>query len=86
MKVGLLRWLSSKESACHVGDEHSIPESGGCPGGGRGNPLQHSCLKNPMDREAWPTTVQGGHEQLDMTEVAEHTDTHTHRSKKYKEG
>ena len=31
----------------------SIPGSGRSPGGGHGNPLQHSCLENPMDREAW---------------------------------
>ena len=29
------------------------------PGGGRGNPLQYSCLENPMDREAWWATVHG---------------------------
>jgi len=31
----------------------SMPESGRFPGGGHGNPLQDSCLKNPMDRGAW---------------------------------
>ena len=35
------------------GDVGSIPGSGRSPGGGHGNPLQHSCLENPMDREAW---------------------------------
>ena len=34
-----------------------IPESGRFPGGGNGNPLQYSCLENPMDREAWQVTV-----------------------------
>ena len=34
-----------------------IPESGGSPGGGHGSPLQHSCLENPMDREAWRAVV-----------------------------
>ena len=34
-----------------------IPESGRSPGGGHGNPLQCSCLENPMDREAWWATV-----------------------------
>ena len=42
----------SKESACRAGDLGSIPKSGGSPGGGQGNPLQYSCLENPMDREA----------------------------------
>ena len=43
----------SKESACNAGDLGSIPESGRCPGEGNGNPLQYSCLENPMDRGAW---------------------------------
>ena len=34
-----------------------IPGSGGSPGEGNGNPLQHSCLGNPMDRGAWRSTV-----------------------------
>ena len=33
--------------------------SGRCPGGGNGNPLQYSCLKNPKDRGAWQATVHG---------------------------
>ena len=39
------------------------------PGGGNGNPLQYSCLENPMDREAWWATVHGVSEELDMTEL-----------------
>ena len=39
-------------------DTSSIPGSGRSPGGGNGNPLQYSCLKNSMDREAWWATVQ----------------------------
>ena len=35
----------------------SIPGSGRYPGGGRGNPLQYSCLENPVDRGAWQATV-----------------------------
>ena len=38
-----------KASACNVGDLGSIPGSGRSPGEGNGNPLQYSCLKNPMD-------------------------------------
>ena len=44
-----------KESPCNVGDTGDlslIPESGRSPGGGNVNPLQYSCLKNPMDRGA----------------------------------
>ena len=40
-------------SACNVGDLGSIPGSGRSPGEGNGNPLQYSCLENPMDRGAW---------------------------------
>ena len=49
-----------KESTCNagaVGDMGSIPELGKYPGGGYGNPLQYSCLDNPMDRGAWWATV-----------------------------
>ena len=45
----------------------SIPGSERSPGGGNGNPLQHSCLGNHMDRGAWQATVQG-HKEPDMTE------------------
>ena len=47
-----------KESACNAGDVDSIPGSGRSPGGGNGNPLQYSYLKNPMDRGVWWATVQ----------------------------
>ena len=36
-----------------------IPGLGRSPGGGHGNPLQYSCLENPMDRGAWQATVHG---------------------------
>ena len=39
---------AGKESACNAGDTDSSPGSGRSPGGGNGNPLQYSCLKNPM--------------------------------------
>ena len=39
-----------EESACNAGDPGSIPESGRPPGEGNGDPLQYSCLENPMDR------------------------------------
>ena len=41
------------------GDSGLIPESGRSLGEGNGNPLQYSCLGNPMDREAWQATVHG---------------------------
>ena len=40
-------------------DVGSIPESGRFSGGGNGNPLQYSCLGNPMDKGAWRATVYG---------------------------
>ena len=49
----------NKESACNAGDLGSIPGSGRSPGEGNGNPLQYSCLENPMDRGAWRATVHG---------------------------
>ena len=45
-----------KASACSAGDPGSIPGEGS-PGEGNGNPLQYSCLENPMDRGAWWATV-----------------------------
>ena len=48
-----------KESACNAVEPGSIPGSRRAPGRGNGNPLQHSCLENPMDRRAWQTTVHG---------------------------
>ena len=58
-RLGLLRWLSGKESACNSGDTVSIPGSGRSPGEGNVNPLQYSCLGNLMDRGAWWATVYG---------------------------
>ena len=49
--------LDGKESACNAQDPGSIPGLGISPGEGNGNPLQYSCLENPMDRGAWQATV-----------------------------
>ena len=49
-------------------DEGLIPGSGRSPGGGHGNPLQYSCLENPMDRGAWWATVHGVTKESDTTE------------------
>ena len=51
-----------KNMPADAGDERdvgSIPGSGKSPGGGNSNPLQYSCLGNPMDRGAWWATVHG---------------------------
>ena len=56
------RWLNVNNPPGNTGDEGdtgSIPGSGRSPGEGNGNPLQYSCLKNSMDREAWWATVHG---------------------------
>ena len=42
-----------------IRDAGLIPGSGRSPAGGHGNPLQYSCLENPMDRGAWRATVHG---------------------------
>ena len=44
-------------NAGDIRDEGSTPGLGKCPEGGHGNPLQYSCLENPMDRGAWKATV-----------------------------
>ena len=52
--------LVVKNPAANAGDVRDaslIPGSGRSPGGGHDNPLQFSCLENPIDRGAWPTTV-----------------------------
>ena len=48
-----------KASTCNEGDLGSIPGSGRSPGEGNGNPLQYSCLENPMDRGTWQATFHG---------------------------
>ena len=48
-----------KESVCNAGDPSLSPGSGRSPGKGNSNPLQVSCLGDPMDREAWWATVHG---------------------------
>ena len=51
-------WLM-QETACNAGNVDSIPGLGRSPGEGNGNPLQNSCLGNPVDRGAWQTIVLG---------------------------
>ena len=48
-----------KTCVCNARDPGSIPGLGRSPGEGNGNPLQYSCLENPMDRGAWYATVHG---------------------------
>ena len=53
--------LAVKNPPANAGDRRhsSIPGSGRSPGGGHGNPLQYSCLENPLDRVAWRAAVPG---------------------------
>ena len=57
--LGFPSGSDSKESACSAGDLGLIPGSGRSLGEGTGNPLQCSCLENPMDRGAWKAAVHG---------------------------
>ena len=65
-------------NAGDTGDMVFIPGSGRCPGGRSGNPLQYSCLGNPMGRRAWQPTAQGLKES-DMPErLSACAHTHTY--------
>ena len=58
-----------KESAYNAGDLGLISGLGRSPGEGNDNPLQHSCLGNPMDRGAWGSTVHGvAKSQIQLTD------------------
>ena len=50
---------AGKESIYNAGDPGLIPGLGRSPGGGHGNPLQCSCLENPMDRGSWQAIIRG---------------------------
>ena len=63
---GLTFWLSGKDSTFQAGDVGSIPGLGRFPGEGNGNPLQYSCLGNPM--ESLASYSPWGCKELDMTE------------------
>ena len=58
-----------KESACNAGDPGLIPGLGRSPGGGKGYPLQYSCLGNSMDEGAWWATVQGIAKELESDTI-----------------
>ena len=68
---GFPRGTGGKKSTYNAGDLRdtgSMPGSGRSPGGGNGNPLQHSCLRNPIGRGAWWATVHGVTKKSDTTE------------------
>ena len=60
--MGFAGSTDGKESTCNARDLGLIPGLRRCPGGGHGNPLQYSCLENPMDGEPWDL------KELDTTE------------------
>ena len=64
---GFLGGSVVKNPPANAGDGDSIPGSGRPPGGGNGNPLEYSCLGNPMDRGGWQATVHGVTEESDLT-------------------
>ena len=68
--TGLPRWLSGKESTCQFRRHRFDPWVGRSPSKGNCNPLQYSCLENPMDRMAWQATVHGVAKELDMTQLS----------------
>ena len=57
-----------KNPPANAGDTGSVPGSGRSPAGGSGNPLQYSCLRNPMDTGARQATVGGVTKESDTTE------------------
>ena len=57
--MGFLGGPMVKNPPANAGDVGLIPGWGRSPGGGNGNPLQYSCLENPMDRGVWWVTVHG---------------------------
>ena len=65
---GFLGGSVVKNPPANAGDAGSIPGSGRPPGGGNGNPLEYSCLGNPMDRGGWQATVHGVAKESDTTQ------------------
>ena len=59
IKQKRLPWWLSEESTYSAGDMGSIPGLGRSPGRGNGNPLQYSCLENPVNRGDWRAAVLG---------------------------
>ena len=65
--ASLVASLVVKNPPANAGDVGLIPGSGKSPGEGNGNPLQYSCLENPMDRGAWRAIVHGVAKESDTT-------------------
>ena len=69
-----------KNPPANAGDQGAISGSGRAPGGGHGNPLQYSCLENPMDRGAWQAIV---HRVAKSRTQLKQISTHTCKGTKY---
>ena len=76
--LGFPSGSAGKESTCNAGDATLIPGLNRSPGGGYGNPLQYSCLENPMDKGAWWATTHGVKKSY-MTELTENAYTTSQR-------
>ena len=80
LKKGFPGGSEVKASACNGGEVGSIPGLGRSPGEGNGNPLQYSCLENPMDGGAWWATVHGVAKS--RTRLSDFTFTFTFKAEK----
>ena len=67
-QIGLLHWVSGKESACNAANVGSILGSGRSPGEGKGNPLQYFCLENSMDKRSPGRLQFMGSQESDATQ------------------
>ena len=65
-----------KNLPANAGNSGSIPRSGRSPGEGNGNPLQYSCMENPIDRGAWQATVHGVAKESDTTQQLNNNNNH----------
>ena len=74
-----VKWL--RLCASNARDAGSIPGSRSSPGGGNGNPLQYSCLENPMDRGTWWAAIHGVTKSWTWLSDWTHTQKHTHTYK-----
>ena len=81
-EIRILLGFMVKSLHANAGDSGLIPGSGSSSGGGRGNPLQYSCLGNPMDRGVWRATV---HRVTQSRTWLKQPHTHAHTLSKYHE-
>ena len=74
MPLGFPGGSDGNESACNVGDLGLIPGLGRSPGEGHGNPIQYSCLGNPMDRGAMASQRVGCNFEKQQQDICQFTD------------